>query len=109
MVVTGVAETRRALGTGDLSLVVFSADASPAQLDKIQGMLRHRPVPVRWISGRTALGRALGVGPISAAGVKKSGFLARLLESLSPTPPGPVETGESIEAQEERGSRHAGR
>jgi ribosomal protein L7Ae-like RNA K-turn-binding protein len=109
MVVTGVAETRRALGSGEVALVIFSADASATQLEKIQGMLRHRPVPVRWISGRTALGRALGVGPISAAGVRKSGFLARLLESLSPTPPGPVEAGESIEAREKRGSRHAGR
>jgi ribosomal protein L7Ae-like RNA K-turn-binding protein len=94
MVVTGVAETRRALGAGVLALVVFAEDASPTQLEKIQGMLRHRTVPLRWISGRTVLGRALGAGPISAAGVRTSGFLPRLLESLSSTPPGQ----ESIEA-----------
>jgi len=88
MVVTGVAETRRALGAGELALVVFAGDASPVQLEKIQGMLRHRTVHARWISGRTALGKALGGGPISAAGVRDSGFLPRLLESLSSTPPG---------------------
>jgi ribosomal protein L7Ae-like RNA K-turn-binding protein len=109
MVVRGVAETRRALGAGELALVVFAGDASSTQLEKIQGMLRHRTVPVRWISGRAMLGRALGGGPISAAGVRRSGFLARLLESLSPTPPGPGEARESIEAQEKRGSGHAGR
>jgi ribosomal protein L7Ae-like RNA K-turn-binding protein len=109
MVVSGVAETRRSLGADELGLVIFAGDASTTQLEKVQGMLRHRPVPVRWISGRAELGRAIGSAPTSAVGIRQSGFLARLLEGLSPTPPGPESRRETIAEQENRGSGHAGR
>jgi ribosomal protein L7Ae-like RNA K-turn-binding protein len=112
VVVTGIAETRSALGAGELALVLLARDASAAQLDKVRPLLRHREVPMRWISGRAALGHALGRGPASAAGIGAGGFAARLLELLGPDAgaPGHGEGGpERSRKKESRGSRHAGR
>ncbi len=103
-VLRGVDATRRGLVADEVLLVLLARDASPTQLTKVQGVLRHRDVPVRWVSGREALGRALGEGPLAAAGVTGRTFAERLAERLpegSPDEPG----GWTLrEEQEERGT-----
>lgn len=86
-IVLGVEGVRKALLGGDLSLVVFAADASAVQMEKVGKLLRHRDVPVRWVSRQEALGQAVGGGPLSVLGVKKRSFANRLLPVLSPAPP----------------------
>lgn len=107
-VMTGVDATRRGVASNEVRLVLFARDASEAQLGKIRGLLQHRDIPVRWVSGRDALGRALGEGPLAAVGIKGSSFATRLLERLPQDPSDPPKDGKSHGGQEERG-KHAGR
>lgn len=81
-VVQGTDGVRKALLSGDLSLVVFASDASEVQLEKVLKVLRHHEVPVRWVSRREVLGHAVGGGPLSVLGVKTRSFADRLLPVL---------------------------
>lgn len=103
----GVDATRRGLDTGEVELVILAADGSEGQLDKVRGILEHRDVPLRWVSGRTALGQALGQAALSAVGVKDHSFAEQLLKRLPTTSPKGSEAGEPGKPQEEP-SRDAG-
>lgn len=81
-VVTGVRATRAALERGELELVLVARDAAPGQLEKVLGLLRHRSTPARHVSGKAALGAALGEGPLSLAGVRSRSFAEQLLVRL---------------------------
>jgi ribosomal protein L7Ae-like RNA K-turn-binding protein len=77
-VVVGTAAVRRALRAGEARLVLTARDASPVQLDKIEGLLRWREIP-RIVPGtRAQLGAALGCPPLSAAAVTDKAWAARL-------------------------------
>lgn len=81
-VVVGTDAVRSAVRDGRAALVLFAADAAEGQLGKVQGVLRHHPVPVRWMPDRVALGAAVGSGPTTAVAVVASTFgetLARML------------------------------
>jgi len=108
MVMRGVDATRRGVNSNEVRLVLFARDASETQLGKVKGLLQHRDIPVRWVSGRDALGRALGEGPLAAVGIKGSSFATRLLERLPQDPSDPPKDGRSHGGQEER-RKHAGR
>jgi ribosomal protein L7Ae-like RNA K-turn-binding protein len=75
----GVDATRRAIASGEVGLVLLAADASETQLRKVESLVRHRGVPARWVSGKDALGRALGREPLSVAGVEVGSFAEQLL------------------------------
>jgi ribosomal protein L7Ae-like RNA K-turn-binding protein len=87
-VVVGTAAVRRALRADEAYLVLTARDASPVQLDKIEGLLRARGIP-RIIPGtRAQLGAALGSPPLTAAAVTQRGWAARL-RTESPADAGP--------------------
>lgn len=92
VVTRGIVATRRSVAADELGVVLFAADASETQLRKLRGLLRHRAVPVRWVSGKDLLGRALGDHELSVAGVGRGTFARQLVERLPETPP--VEAGE---------------
>jgi len=104
-VLRGVERTRRGLDDGEVSLVILARDASPVQLEKVQAILEHRDVPTRWISERSALGRALGGAGLSAVGVKNRSFAEQLLKRLPSMPPKGSEAGKPRKAARE-GPRH---
>jgi ribosomal protein L7Ae-like RNA K-turn-binding protein len=82
-----VDRTRRALDGGELHLVLLARDASGGQLEKVRGLLRHRPVPARWVSGKAALGAALGEGSLSVVGITMRSIAEQLIPKLPPAPP----------------------
>lgn len=93
-VLRGVDRTRRGADDGEVALAILARDASPVQLEKVRRILEHREVPVRWVSGQEALGRALGEGTLSAVGVTDRTFAEQLLSRLpqeSPKGSGPGE------------------
>jgi ribosomal protein L7Ae-like RNA K-turn-binding protein len=87
VVTRGIVATRRSVAADELGIVLFAADASETQLRKLRGLLRHRTVPVRWISGKDILGRALGDHELSVAGVGRGTFAEQLKARLPETPP----------------------
>lgn len=99
-VLRGVERTRRGVDGAEVSLVILARDASEGQLEKVRGILRHRDVPIRWVSERAALGMALGESGLSAVGVTDRSFAEQLLKRLPSTPPRGSETGKLGKAQE---------
>ncbi len=81
-VVVGVDATRRSLGSGEVRLVVVADDASESQYKKVRNLIRSRGVPVRRVSARDVLGRALGRSPLSVVGVTAGSFAMQLQERL---------------------------
>lgn len=81
-VVWGTGRVREALQKGEVRLVVVAADASSTQLDKVLRPAERTGVPVRAFGTRASLGRALGVGPISAAGVTEAELADAVLSRL---------------------------
>lgn len=77
-VLRGVDATRRAVASGESGLVLLAADASETQLRKVVNLVRHRGVPVRWVSGKDALGRALGEGALSVVGIERGSFAEQI-------------------------------
>ncbi len=76
--------TRRAVERGEARLVVLARDASEAQVQKILRTMKDRSVDRRFVTSRSELGAALGVGPLSAVAVTRRAFarqLSRTLES----------------------------
>ncbi len=100
----GVDATRRSLGAGDVRLVLLATDVSETQFEKVRRLIGRRRVPVRWVSDRDVLGRALGKSALSMVGVTEGSFAAQLLERLPPMPYGSVRPLELEEAQEEPSS-----
>jgi len=107
-VVLGVEAVRRALKAGEIRLVVRAAGASEAQWEKVEGVLRHRKIPVRWISGSEVLGRALGAGPVSVVGIGSPALAKQLLEKLPSRPPDSPGR-EGLREKQEESRSHAGR
>jgi ribosomal protein L7Ae-like RNA K-turn-binding protein len=105
-VLSGVERTRKGIDGGQVALVLLARDASGGQLDKVTGILRHRDVPVRWISEQDVLGAAVGQAALSAAGVVDHSFAEELLKRL-PEPPKGSEVRKPGQSQEESG-RDAG-
>jgi ribosomal protein L7Ae-like RNA K-turn-binding protein len=97
----GVAETRRLLEAGRLRAVLFAADASEVQVDKVRGLARGRNVPLRRVVGKDGLGRALGSGPVSVVGIREGAFAERLLSRIGSDGAGPDEEGEITNEREE--------
>jgi ribosomal protein L7Ae-like RNA K-turn-binding protein len=78
----GTAAVRAAVQQGEARLILFAADAAEGQLGKVRGLLRHHPVPVRWVADRVTLGAAVGSGPLTVVAVRETNFaesLARVL------------------------------
>ncbi len=106
--VTGTDSARRALRQDQIVLVLLARDAAGGQIAKVQGILRHREIPVRWISSRDILGRALGEAHLSVVGVTQVSFAEQLLRRLpSDSRKGPPQ-GDQRETKEEP-KRDAGR
>jgi ribosomal protein L7Ae-like RNA K-turn-binding protein len=102
VVTRGIVATRRSMAADELGVVLFAADASETQLRKLRGLLRHRAVPVRWVSAKDLLGHALGDHELSVAGVGRGTFAKKLVERLPDEPPvgraeqGPDFSGEDV-------------
>jgi len=97
--VLGVQGTRHSLGSGRVQLVLLAGDASQKQLDKVRGLALGGGIPVRWVSDRTSMGRAVGAGPLSVVGVMEGAFAEQLLRGLPAEPP-PWEGGEAGPGEE---------
>jgi len=106
-VTPGVTPTRQGVRAGEVKLVLFAADASEAQLAKVKGILRHREIPVRWVSSRALLGAAMGEVALSVVGVTTASFADPLLQRLPTRPPDSPGGGGTTPDEEEPGS-HAG-
>jgi ribosomal protein L7Ae-like RNA K-turn-binding protein len=84
-VVPGVDGVRRALKGDEVKVVLVARDAAEGQTAKVKGVLRHREVPVRWVSTRAALGAAVGAPELSVVGVTMESFAESLARGLPPT------------------------
>ena len=82
-VAAGVPAVRQAVRVGDARLVVLAGDASPAQLRKVQALLEHRDIPVRWFDRRRDLGAPVGLPELSAIAITTQSFAEQLLVKLS--------------------------
>jgi ribosomal protein L7Ae-like RNA K-turn-binding protein len=105
----GTQEARRLLASGRIRLILFAADASHKQLDKVRGLAEGRGVPVRWVSRRIVMGKAVGAGPLSVVGIREGSFAEQLLRGLpaEPSVQDAREGGPLVEQEELEG--HAGR
>jgi ribosomal protein L7Ae-like RNA K-turn-binding protein len=81
-IVPGTEAVRAALRADAVRLVVFAADAAEGQMQKVNGVLKHRPVPVRWAPDRAALGAAVGSGPLTVVAVSGPSFAEPLARAL---------------------------
>lgn len=106
--VLGVDAVRRALKAGELRVVVRAAGGSGTQWEKVEGVLRHREVLVRWVSDREVLGRALGSGPVSVAGIRTGALAKQVVEKLPSRPPDSPGR-EGVQEEQEESRSHAGR
>ncbi len=100
--VSGTDLVRSAVRDGRARLVILAADAAEGQLGKIRGVLRHHPVPVRWMPDRGQLGAAVGSGPTTAVAVVVSTFAETLAQALP-------DEREDAGAGQEEADRDAGR
>jgi ribosomal protein L7Ae-like RNA K-turn-binding protein len=82
-VVPGTEATRQAIRDGEARLVLLAADASSAQIDKVQRTLAGRPeVPHAVVGDRSTLGAALGQAPVTAVAVTHAALAARMKTEL---------------------------
>jgi ribosomal protein L7Ae-like RNA K-turn-binding protein len=103
-VVPGLEAARTAVRNGEAHLLVFAGDASPEQLKKVAGLLKHRGVPVRWAVSRAELGRQIGRGSTSVIAVTTRSFAEQLMRRLPARPPEGVVLGEvGLSAEEDSG------
>lgn len=101
-IVAGTDAVRTAVKGNRVHLVVFAADAAPGQVGKVEGVLRHHPLPVRWAPDRVALGAAVGSGPLTVLAVSEPSFA----ETLGRTLP---ERREAARSRQEESGSDAGR
>jgi ribosomal protein L7Ae-like RNA K-turn-binding protein len=108
-VALGTAAVRQAIRAEEACLVILAADAAPGQLKKLEGLLEHREVSVRWMESREALGVPMGIPALSAVAITKQSFAEQLLISL----PRRSRTGSATRGAEqepkEESSTNAGR
>jgi len=83
-VAPGTDAARRAVREGEARLILMAGDASGVQLQKIQGVLKHRPIPWGTLGDRATLGAALGRGPVSAVAVTAESFARAIQNKLAP-------------------------
>jgi ribosomal protein L7Ae-like RNA K-turn-binding protein len=76
--VPGTERVREAARAGTLRLAVLAADASENSRGKLLPLLTARGISHVIQYDRTALGAAVGRGPLSAVGVLDAGFADRL-------------------------------
>jgi len=81
--VPGTEAVREAVREGRARLVLLAADASPAQLDKVERTLAGRPAPRVSFGDRSGLGAALGRRPISAVAVTQASLAQRIMAELN--------------------------
>ncbi len=60
----------------------MAGDASSVQLEKVQKVLKNRPIPWGTLGDRATLGAAVGLGPISAVAVTADSFAEALQRAL---------------------------
>ena len=84
-IVPGTAAVREAVREGRARLVVLAADASPAQLDKVERTLAGNPAPRVSFGDRSGLGAALGKRPVSAVAVTHPAFARQIVAELQHT------------------------
>lgn len=75
----------------------MASDAAEGQLAKVQGLLQHHPVPVRWAESRATLGLAVGSSPLTVVAVSGPSFAESLERGL------PDRRGSARPAQGENG------
>jgi ribosomal protein L7Ae-like RNA K-turn-binding protein len=82
-VAPGTEAVRQAIRDGQAKLVLLAADASRAQIDKVQRTLAGRPeVPHAMFGDRDALGAALGVAPVTAVAVTHAALAGQMRAEL---------------------------
>ncbi len=74
----GTGAVRDAVRSGKARFVLFAQDASPAQIEKVKGLLRHGSLPWGAFGTQDELGHAVGSAPLSAIAVTKKAFAERL-------------------------------
>lgn len=78
----GTAAVREAIRAGEAWLVILAEDAAPGQLKKLEGLLEHREVSVRWMESRETLGVPMGIPALSAVAITRQSFAEQLLIRL---------------------------
>jgi ribosomal protein L7Ae-like RNA K-turn-binding protein len=86
-VAAGTQRTRQALGSGAAKLVVLAGDASPVQVQKLEGLIRRRAVPRAVLADRAALGAAVGAPPLTAVAVTDARLAEQMLRRLARSTP----------------------
>lgn len=81
--VPGTERVREAVRAGKARFVVVAADVSANSEDKLVPLLRARRVPYVVEFDRSALGAAVGRGPLAAVGVTDPSLAGRLAELSS--------------------------
>lgn len=79
----GTEAVREAVREGRAHLVLFAADASPAQLGKVERTLSGRPAPHVSFGDRSGLGAALGRRPVSAVAVTQASLARKIMTELN--------------------------
>lgn len=78
VLVRGTGAVRDAVRSGKARFVLFARDASPAQIEKVKGLLRHGSLPWGVFGTQDELGHAVGAAPLSAIAVTRKAFAERL-------------------------------
>ena len=86
-VAMGTERARQALRSSTAKLVLVAHDASPAQLKKIEGIIRRAAVPTAVLGDRVDLGAAVGGPPLSAVAVTDARFAKEMLRRLAAARP----------------------
>ena len=82
-VAPGTEAVRQSIRDGEARLVLLAADASPAQIEKVQRTLAGRPeVPHAVVGDRGALGAALGLAPVTAVAVTHGAIAKQMKAEL---------------------------
>ncbi len=81
-VAPGLEVVRETIRDGQARLVLLAADASRAQLEKVERTLAGHPVARATLGTRAELGAALGLGPISAVAVTHATLAEQMLAEL---------------------------
>ncbi len=82
----GTDAVRRAVRAGEAYLVLFAADASRVQLDKIRTSMRDGAIPQVTLGDRETLGAAVGLAPLSAVAVTDRTLAERLVAEIDRSP-----------------------
>ena len=67
-------------------MVLKAGDASAVQLEKIDKLLKDRPIPHAVVGDRATLGAAIGRASVSAVAITNASLAARMLDLLEIEP-----------------------